>query len=434
MSLRIVTSSWNVNGQQPREENLDEWLHLLEEHHENLADIYVIGIQEVPSDPASLVLDYYIRNDHWTSRLLLFLSTKGIVMVESARMMGMLLIVAVKPIHLPFLREIRSTYTKTSFYGLIGIKGAVSLRFDLYGESFCFINNHFTAGEKSTEYRNNNYHAINSKTLFRNCEKQLINDHRYCINFGDFNYRIDDLDVNTVKKLIAENDFQTILDNDQLLKSKKEGKCFEDFNEHPINFSPTYKYDLNSSNFDSSLKQRTPAYTDRIFWREKTEEVLSMQQSMYSSHMAYETSDHKPISAEFIVQIPAMLSSTAVVEFKFEDSYIPWTSEEDGVCVFYVKGYQTSSWDWIGLYPIDFKSPQDYYTYEWSVSGVDETGEDGCMVLFDDVPDIPGYYIFGYWSRKLECILGLSEPFEVTPLSDPQEITVEAPAQEGENV
>ena len=41
--LRIVTSSWNVNGQQPQDENLDEWLHLLEERHENLADIYVIG-------------------------------------------------------------------------------------------------------------------------------------------------------------------------------------------------------------------------------------------------------------------------------------------------------------------------------------------------------------------------------------------------------
>ena len=66
------------------------------------------------------------------------------------------------------------------------------------------------------------------------------------------------------------------------------------------------------------------------------------------------------------------------------------------------------------LLKLDFKSPQDYYTYEWSVSGVDETGEDGCMVLFDDVPDVPGYYIFGYWSRKLECMLGISEPFEVT--------------------
>jgi len=38
-----VTSSWNVNGIQPKEENLDEWLHLLEDHHDKLSDVFVIG-------------------------------------------------------------------------------------------------------------------------------------------------------------------------------------------------------------------------------------------------------------------------------------------------------------------------------------------------------------------------------------------------------
>ena len=35
------------------------------------------------------------------------------------RMMGLLLIVAVKPQHLSHIREIRTTYTKTAFYGLL---------------------------------------------------------------------------------------------------------------------------------------------------------------------------------------------------------------------------------------------------------------------------------------------------------------------------
>ena len=47
------------------------------------------------------------------------------------------------------------------------------------------------------------------------------------------------------------------------------------------------------------------------------------------------------------------------------------------------------------------------------MSGADETGQDGCMVLFDDVPEEHGYYMFGYWSRSLECVLGFSEPFLV---------------------
>lgn len=36
-----------------------------------------------------------------------------------------------------------------------GTKGAVSVRFNLYGESFCFVNNHFVAGEDYCLQRNN---------------------------------------------------------------------------------------------------------------------------------------------------------------------------------------------------------------------------------------------------------------------------------------
>ena len=43
VSFRIVATSWNVHGLQPKADNVDEWLHLQEDHHDNLADLYVIG-------------------------------------------------------------------------------------------------------------------------------------------------------------------------------------------------------------------------------------------------------------------------------------------------------------------------------------------------------------------------------------------------------
>jgi len=434
---RIVTSSWNIAGLSPKDENLDEWLHLLEDHHDKLSDVFVVGLQEVPSDPSSLVLDYYIRNDPWTKRLLLFLGTKGIAMVEMVRMMGLLLIVAVKPKHLSHIREIRTTYTKTAFYGLLGTKGAVSIRFNLYGESFCFVNNHFVAGEDYCLQRNNHFQSVMSKTMFPNCESSEIQKHRYNILFGDFNYRIENLEKSNVQELATKSDFKTLISNDQLTINRQKGECFEGYNEFDISFPPTYKYDLNSDAFDTSAKKRTPSYTDRILWKEQTDTgETTLQQSSYSAHMSYKSSDHRPISGEFIVNIPVVLTSTPVIEFRFDDSFIPWTSEEDGVCIFHCKGYQTSSWDWIGLYSLDFKSPKDYYTYEWSVSGADETGQDGCMVLFDDVPEEHGYYMFGYWSRALECVLGFSEPFLVAPEpepEEPQEVTVESPPEAGAN-
>lgn len=41
------------------------------------------------------------------------------IQVDSVRMMGMLLIVAVKPVHLQHIRDIRTTYTKTALFGLL---------------------------------------------------------------------------------------------------------------------------------------------------------------------------------------------------------------------------------------------------------------------------------------------------------------------------
>lgn len=41
------------------------------------------------------------------------------IQVDSVRMMGMLLVVAVKPVHLQHIRDIRTTYTKTALFGLL---------------------------------------------------------------------------------------------------------------------------------------------------------------------------------------------------------------------------------------------------------------------------------------------------------------------------
>mmetsp|Transcript_36392 Transcript_36392/g.47759 ORF Transcript_36392/g.47759 Transcript_36392/m.47759 type:complete len:109 (+) Transcript_36392:1368-1694(+) len=38
------------------------------------------------------------------------------------------------------------------------------------------------------------------------------------------------------------------------------------FHEDEVNFLPTFKYDKNSTVYDTSKKQRTPSYTDRILF------------------------------------------------------------------------------------------------------------------------------------------------------------------------
>lgn len=96
----------------------------------------------------------------------------------------------------------------------------------------------------------------------------------YKFFFGDFNFRIDCnyLDVKAIieryQTLIAEGGkekeakeaFQWLLDQDQLLISRKTNEVLESYTEAPITFLPTYKYDNNSDQYDTSKKQRTPSW------------------------------------------------------------------------------------------------------------------------------------------------------------------------------
>lgn len=71
------------------------------------------------------------------------------------------------------------------------------------------------------------------------------------------------------------------------------------FKEPEIRWSPTYKFDKQSSNYDSSEKSRTPSYTDRILWMS----ALPTTPKFYQAHFEMGQSDHKPVSAAFDVAV-----------------------------------------------------------------------------------------------------------------------------------
>ena len=51
------------------------------------------------------------------------------------------------------------------------------------------------------------------------------------------------------------------------------GRAFEGFSEGDISFLPTYKYDPGTNTFDTSHKQRIPAYTDRVLFKSRRDNV-----------------------------------------------------------------------------------------------------------------------------------------------------------------
>jgi len=79
---------------------------------------------------------------------------------------------------------------------------------------------------------------------------------------GDFNYRIN-LPSFEARGIANGENFDSLLPDDQLGNAMVAQECFVGYQEAPITFRPTYKYDPNSDIYDSSEKQRTPSWTGK---------------------------------------------------------------------------------------------------------------------------------------------------------------------------
>ena len=101
---------------------------------------------------------------------------------------------------------------------------------------------------------------------------------------------------------IRTGDISNLLLHDQLLREMKFNRAcrLRFFTEGPLTFFPTYKYDRNSDEYDTSEKRRRPAWCDRILWRSRaTSRVRQLHYRRYEVNV----SDHRPISAAFTITI-----------------------------------------------------------------------------------------------------------------------------------
>ena len=91
----------------------------------------------------------------------------------------------------------------------------------------------------------------------------LSNDSRDISNviwLADTNYRID-LENSLVRSLAEEENLDPLVAADQLRKVMDAGLAFPRYEEGPLLFRPTYRYDLGSDRYDTSEKMRIPAWT-----------------------------------------------------------------------------------------------------------------------------------------------------------------------------
>jgi len=126
----------------------------------------------------------------------------------------------------------------------------------------------------------------------------LLREFDYVFWGGDLNYRIN-ATREVVNSLLKENRHDVLIANDQLSLLLQFEKTFAGFVEGKVTFRPTYKYDKGKDVYDTSIKRRTPSWTDRILYKKDSEvDMIS-----YFCAQEVRTSDHRPVYASFRCKI-----------------------------------------------------------------------------------------------------------------------------------
>ncbi|NXK40590.1 PI5PA phosphatase, partial [Piprites chloris] len=423
-SITVVT--WNVGTAMPPND-VTSLLHL-NTGETNDVDMIAIGLQEVNSKINKRLKDA-LFTDQWSELFMDVLSPFHFILVSTVRMQGVILLVFAKYYHLPFLQDIQTDCTRTGLGGYWGNKGGVSVRLSIFGHMVCFLNCHLPAHLEKAEQRKEDFATILHMQQFEGRVANGILDHDLVFWFGDLNFRIESLDICFVKYAIDSNVLSQLWEKDQLNIAKSTWPVLRGFQEGPLNFPPTFKFDVGTNKYDSSAKKRKPAWTDRILWKIKSpgtglgagrrrpsQGVLSVTQLCYCSHMEYTVSDHKPVAAIFAVQFASKVDKPPVEIYVADE----WSRPEQAVVRYKMAvGFHRSSWDWIGLYRVGFRHPKDYVSYVWARS---DDGE-RCLekqlcaqVLFSEeaLPKGNGEYILGYYSNTSSSIAGVTEPFQIS--------------------
>uniref|UniRef100_A0A8C2FQP0 Phosphatidylinositol polyphosphate 5-phosphatase type IV n=1 Tax=Cyprinus carpio TaxID=7962 RepID=A0A8C2FQP0_CYPCA len=297
--LGVYVATWNMQGEKGLPYNLDDLL--LPADTDFAQDVYVIGVQEGCPD-----------RREWEIRLQETLGPYYVMLYAAAH--GVLyLTIFVRRDLIWFCSEVEHATVTTRIISQIKTKGAVGIGFTFFGTSFLFITSHFTSGDSKVYERILDYNKIIEALAlprnlpdtnpYRSTTSDVTTRFDEVFWFGDFNFRLNKErgEVEAILNQGVGADMSPLLQHDQLLKEMKEGSIFKGFQEAAIQFPPTYKFDIGCDVYDTTTKQRTPSYTDRILYRNRQADDIKVVK--YTSCSSIKTSDHRPVIGMFQVKL-----------------------------------------------------------------------------------------------------------------------------------
>lgn len=313
-NMALFVATWNMQGQKELPVSLDEFL--LPTEADYTQDLYVIGVQEGCSD-----------RREWETRLQETLGPQYVLLSSAAH--GVLYMsLFIRRDLIWFCSEVEYSTVTTRIVSQIKTKGALGVSFTFFGTSFLFITSHFTSGDGKVAERLLDYNrTIQALALPRNVPD--TNPYRSSAGdvttrfdevfwFGDFNFRLSGgrVAVEAFLKQDPEVDVLALLQHDQLTREMKKGSIFKGFEEAEIHFLPSYKFDIGKDTYDSTSKQRTPSYTDRVLYKSRHKgDICPMK---YSSCPGIKTSDHRPVYGLFRVKVRPGRDNIPLAAGKFD--------------------------------------------------------------------------------------------------------------------
>ncbi|XP_072489046.1 phosphatidylinositol polyphosphate 5-phosphatase type IV isoform X2 [Notamacropus eugenii] len=318
-NMGLFVATWNMQGQKELPNNLDDFL--LPSETDYVQDMYVLGVQEGCSD-----------RREWEIRLQETLGPHYVMLYSAAH--GVLYMsVFIRRDLIWFCSEVEYSTVTTRIVSQIKTKGSLGVSFTFFGTSFLFITSHFTSGDGKVSDRLLDYSkTIQALTLpknvpdtnpYRSSSLDVTSRFDEVFWFGDFNFRLNGgrMAVESILKQNLEMNMSELLEHDQLIKEMKKGSIFKGFREADIHFFPSYKFDVGKDSYDTTSKQRTPSYTDRVVYKSRQKDDIYPVK--YSSCPDIKTSDHRPVYGLFRVKVRPGRDNIPLAAGKFDrDLYL----------------------------------------------------------------------------------------------------------------
>ncbi|EFO92232.1 hypothetical protein CRE_10861 [Caenorhabditis remanei] len=289
--LKVCTVTWNINEKGAKV--LNHLAQKIRDRNEEMdSDIFFISLQEIPTTAPTF---------HEDARRILEPLLHGHRLYLSHRAWSQMVIVFIRHKHIRYAIQPQPLFIPSGTVAKpVRTKGAIGVCLRLYQRFIVLIGCHLS--HATPQLRVQDYTKIvrelcfTQLAKFHGTQKGHIFASDVVIWTGDLNFRVtaeNSVNWNDVEKL-REKDYDDVLETEELANHKSKEAAFSKFNEPPLRFPPTHKYEPDT---DIYVPKRIPSFTDRVLYWMKNSEWL--QPIKYDCMRGASPSDHKAVFATF---------------------------------------------------------------------------------------------------------------------------------------